>query len=138
MSYPKDITLEEIGELALKMQEKINYYSELVEASQGEGWDNDPTGSLHISEYSRKVNTAANLFTEAAKLYWFQEGKFESDDEATQFLTKQGYKESNGLIIGLNRAETKAESAAINYLCSEWDYGYSSVDLWKTEGKSNE
>lgn len=119
-----EITLEEIGKLALEIQKQCNRHTDLVDAAYGEGWDNDPTSCSHIASSLQRYDKAAEAFSEAANLYWFQEGEFESDDQAVKFLEKQGYKEENGLIIGAGREETKAERAAINYLCTEWDYGF--------------
>ena len=39
-----------IGELAIKAHKKRKHADEITERSEAEGWDNDPTGSLHVSE----------------------------------------------------------------------------------------
>jgi len=49
-----------IGELAIKAHKKRRHADEITDRSEAEGWGNDPTGSLHVSEawsQSDKANT---------------------------------------------------------------------------------
>lgn len=54
--------------------------------------------------------------------------KFENDTEALNFLLdKCGYKMRNFILYhpDNNHKESTDECSAINYLCQEWDYGWS-------------
>jgi hypothetical protein len=51
---------------------------------------------------------------------------FDHDGEAWSVLKLKGYTEHNGMIFppALDHKELPDETEAINYLCSEWDYGF--------------
>jgi hypothetical protein len=54
--------MRRIGELAIKAHKKRRHADEITERSEAEGWDNDPTGSLHVSEaWSQSDKSDAEL-----------------------------------------------------------------------------
>lgn len=118
------ITLEEIGKLAVNSWILNKNHLDMAEASEAEGWDNDPTGCSHLSGIAQKTYEAMQLLSDTIKIYHYQSGNFESDDEAVKFLEKQGFRVDQ-IIIG--KINSKAEWAAVSYLCSEWDYGFEPI-----------
>lgn len=61
-SNPQVRMVLRIGELAIKAHKKRRHADEITERSEAEGWDNDPTGSLHVSEaWSQSDKSDAEL-----------------------------------------------------------------------------
>ena len=58
-----------ITELAIKAHNKKRHADEITERAEAEGWDNDPTGSLHISEAWVQSNKARDELSEVIEAY---------------------------------------------------------------------
>ena len=57
--------LARIGKLAIKAHKKRKHADEITERSELEGWHNDPTGSMHVSEAWTQSDKAAAELAEA-------------------------------------------------------------------------
>lgn len=53
-----DSDLIEIAKLAIDVHNARSIAEEMCERAEGEGWSNDPTGSLHLSDAWNKVKNA--------------------------------------------------------------------------------